>query len=340
MEETMSKPADDGAHGRWTRGLEGGRLARDHARFFPLIRPPHAEVQEQRMKNSLLVLLGSMAVVSFLFCRPSFSEEPGSDLAAADAAVRKADAEWAAAASTAGVEAWMAHYGADVIVLLPNEQLANGKELVRRSAARFLATSHLSVAWHPTKVEMARSGELAYLAGVYELRFADARGASKSDRGRHNEIWRKQTDGSWKCIVDTWSSDESTGAPSNPVSSQPATPVNAVRAPATTEHRPDSKYGAIPSGHEESIRQYFQEHLKDPDSVQYQEITKPEQGYTKAITGTVLMSETRNYGWTVKATINAKNSGGSYVGFKTYTFLFRGEKIAHVLVPLTGDEIN
>ena len=50
--------------------------------------------------------------------------------------------------------------------------------------------------------------------------------------------------------------------------------------------------------------------------------------------------QTRNYGWTVKATVNAKNSGGNYVGFKTYTFLFRGEKMAHVLAPLASDEIN
>jgi ketosteroid isomerase-like protein len=301
------------------------------------------------MKNSVLLILGSLAVGALLVCRPSVSQESGFDLAAADAAVRKADAEWAAAADTAGVDAWMAHYGADAIVLLPNDQLANGKELVRRSVARFLATSHLSVAWHPVRVEVARSGELAFLVGAYDLRFADARGASKSDRGRLEEIWRKQTDGSWKCIVDTWNSDETAGAPPSATSSQPAPAVvpgsdppaaNRVAPPASPAHTLDPKYGAMPSHHEESIRQYFQDHLKDPDSVQYQEITRPEQGFTKGISGTVLMSETRNYGWTVKATINAKNSAGSYAGFKTYRFLFRGEKIVHVLAPLTGDEIN
>jgi hypothetical protein len=123
-----------------------------------------------------------------------------------------------------------------------------------------------------------------------------------------------------------------------PASEAPAS--NPGAPPPAPAHPPDSKYGAMPSHYEESIRQYFQDHLKDPDSVKYQEITVPEQGFTKAISGTLLMSETRNYGWTVKATIDAKNSGGTYVGFKTYTFLFRGEKIAHVLAPLTGDEIN
>ncbi len=299
------------------------------------------------MMNGLLRFLGSLAVGSLLVCQAGRSQEPGSDLAAADAAVRQADADWAAAASTAGVDAWVAHYGADAIVLLPDDQLANGKELVRRSVARLLSAPHFWVAWHPVRVDVARSGELAYLVGVYELRSADSRGALKSDRGRLSEIWRKQVDGSWKCIVDTWSSDESAGVPSSAVSALPAPaaprqePPAAIRAvpPPTPAHATDSKFGAMPARYEESVRQYFQDHLKDPESVQYQEITRPEQGFTKGTSGTILMSETRNYGWVVKATINARNSAGSYSGFKTYTFLFRGEKIAHVLVPLTGNEI-
>jgi hypothetical protein len=31
---------------------------------------------------------------------------------------------------------------------------------------------------------------------------------------------------------------------------------------------------------------------------------------------------------------------GKYVGFKSYTFLFRGEKIMHTLSPLSEDELN
>jgi len=102
----------------------------------------------------------------------------------------------------------------------------------------------------------------------------------------------------------------------------------------------DTKYGDMPTDYEQMIRKYFLEHLKHPDSVEYQGITKPEQGYTKAVTGTFLMRETRAYGWTVKATINAKNSHDTYVGFKTYTFLFRGEKIVDARLPLPGDEMN
>ena len=98
----------------------------------------------------------------------------------------------------------------------------------------------------------------------------------------------------------------------------------------------------MPIQYEVAIRQYFQEYLKDPDSAQYREITKPEKGSVIAVKGAIFAHETRLLGWTVKATINAKNAHGTYVGFKTYTFLFRGEDIVHVqtLSPLPEGEIK
>jgi ketosteroid isomerase-like protein len=309
------------------------------------------------MKNGLLAFLAFLA--TFLFdCRPSLSAT-AVDLAAVEAAVRKADADWAAAANTASVDAWMAFYAADAIVLLPNEKLASGKELLRRTVTRLLALPHLSVAWRPIKVEVARSGNLALLIGAYELRFADSPGAPASNRGRRLEFWRKQADGMWKCIVDTWNLDEPIAAPSAaPPASAPGTsptagsaaplaqtaPPPPAAAPESGPPRPArvvaTKYGDMPTDYREAIRKYFREHLKYPDSVQYGEITTPEQGYTTAVTGVILMREKREYGWTVKATINAKNSRDSYVGFKTYTFLFRGEKIVDTRLPLPGDEMN
>jgi len=32
-------------------------------------------------------------------------------------------------------------------------------------------------------------------------------GKPMNDNGKMVEIWKKQADGNWKCIVDTWSSD-------------------------------------------------------------------------------------------------------------------------------------
>ena len=306
------------------------------------------------MKNGLLALLAFLAVTSLAAYQPSLA----ADLAAAEAAVRKTDADWAAAARTASVEAWMAFYAADAVTLLPNDQLASDKAIVRHSVSHLLALPQVSVAWSPIKVEVARSGEQVLLIEAYELRFGDSRGALVSDRGRRLEIWRKQADGIWKCVVDTWNLDEPMAAASAaPLASaqsalptpglaaspaQPAPPlaVGFDAGPLKPAPRVATKYGEMPTNYKDAIREYLPKHLKYPDSIQYREITSPERGYTTAVTGTFLMRETHTYGWTVKATINAKNSRDSYVGFKTYTFLFRGEKIVDVRLPLPGDEMG
>jgi hypothetical protein len=207
---------------------------------------------------------------------------------------------------------------------------------------------------------VARSGDLAFLVETYELRFDDPRGVPVSERGRRLEVWRKHADGGWKCIVDTWNLDAPIAAPAAPPpeSARVTSPAaNSAAAPlaqgetlppaAALESGPPApaggattKYGDMPIGYEKAIRQYYLAHLKHPESVQYREITPPEQGYTTEVTGGLLMRETREYGWTVKATINAKDSHDTYVGFKTYTFLFRGEKIVDARLPLPGDEMN
>jgi ketosteroid isomerase-like protein len=289
-----------------------------------------------------LRLLGFLAVTLLFVYRPSMAAVSGGELAAAEAAIRKSDAEWVAAATTASVDAWMAFYAADAIVMAPDVQIAGDREHVRRTVASLLALPHLSIAWHPIKVEVAASGDLAYLIGTYDLGYDGASGAHVSDRGKLLEIWRKQTDGSWKCVVDTWNSDGPTAAahtapPTSAVEPDPAAvpmphpPVtDSGTGPRAPAQAPTSEYGEMPTQYEPAVRQYFQDYLKDPDSVQYQELTKPEKGYTTAVTGVIFAHETRLKGWTVKATINARNSRGVYVGFKTYTFLFRGEKIVHV----------
>lgn len=283
------------------------------------------------------------------------------------AVIRQRDAAWAAAASAADIQGWMGFYGADALVILPTEELAGGLE-VRAAVSRLLARPHLSVRWHPLTVRVAASGELAFLTAAYDLSFTDAHGAPKADRGRRLEIWRHQLDGRWQCVVDAWNLDQPAAAlvpaaaaavageptPSPPMAPAPPGPPPAPPLPpaspppsSAAESTPpaparanDPRYGAMPTDAPEAIRQYFQAHLKHPDSAQYGAMSAPQPGYVTVVTGALLMHETRQYGWLVKTEVNALNSAERYAGFKTYTFLFRGEKIIDVQWPLPQDEMQ
>src|SRR5579859_806119 len=302
------------------------------------------------MTKRLPGLVAALAVSGLLACRPSLSAMSGGELAAAEAAIRQLDAKWAAAANTASVDAWMAFYTDDAVVLAPDVQISRDREQVRQTVAELLALPHLSIAWQPIKVEVAAAGDLAYLIGAYELSYDGAR-ARVSDRGKLLEIWKRQADGSWKCIVDTWNSNgpapaaqsARAGGVERGLSAAPeASPAAAdpAAAPRPSPSALTAEYGEMPKQYEEAVRQYFEKYLKDPDSVQYQEITAPEKGYATTVKGAIFAREARLRGWTVKATINARNSHGVYVGLKTYTFLFRGEKIVHTVSPLPEDEMK
>jgi ketosteroid isomerase-like protein len=134
-------------------------------------------------------------------------QQPVSTQAADEAAVRQTDENWSKAAQSKKVDDWVAFYSDDAVILPPNDKKASGKEEVRKGIGNLLALPGLTLSWEPAKVEVAQSGDLAYTQGSYQLTTTDAKGKGATDRGKTLEIWKKQADGSWKCVADMWSSD-------------------------------------------------------------------------------------------------------------------------------------
>jgi hypothetical protein len=106
--------------------------------------------------------------------------------------------------------------------------------------------------------------------------------------------------------------------------------VTAPIAPTAAQYQ-TADFGACPVAYQDAIHRYFDDTLKDPNSVQYREVTAPETGSMQS--RSLAAGNKITYGWLVKATINAKNTYGGYVGFRTYSFLFRGEQIVDTITP-------
>ncbi len=140
---------------------------------------------------------------------------PDTRAAADEALIRKADMDWVNAAKSKKVDDWVAFYADDAVVLPPNDKTASTKNGVRKASGDLLGLPGLAISWTPTKIEVARAGDIAYDYGTYELSFNDAAGKPITDRGKYVEIWKKQADGNWKVIVDTWSSDAPAAAPAS-----------------------------------------------------------------------------------------------------------------------------
>ena len=127
--------------------------------------------------------------------------------AADDIALRKLDDEWSKAAGSRDVEKTISYYSDDAVVMPPNIPALTSKEAIRTLWKSMLESPDFSGGWKPTKVEVARSGDFAYVSGNYEFNEKDNGGKPITDKGKYLEVWKKQSDGNWKCVADMFSSD-------------------------------------------------------------------------------------------------------------------------------------
>lgn len=135
------------------------------------------------------------------------------DRSAIEQHVLELDQDWGKAGAARSVDGWVSFYAADAVVLPPNEKTADTPAAIRASVSELLTLPEVQVAWRPSKIFVSDAGDMAYLYGTYTLHAKDPSGMPINDFGKIAEIWRRQTDGNWKCVLDTWSSDLPVAAP-------------------------------------------------------------------------------------------------------------------------------
>lgn len=156
-------------------------------------------------RTHVAVLL--LLLVVTLACQQQPAPPP--DTRAADeSAIRVAETEWSNRAFAKDLEGILSYYAEDASMLTPNAPIATGREAIRKAWSEMLALPSLALSWQTVKVEVARSGDLAYTYGSYEMSVNDPKGKPVKDLGKYATVWKKQADGSWKAVVDIFNSDQ------------------------------------------------------------------------------------------------------------------------------------
>jgi len=143
------------------------------------------------------------------------TQTAGDTRTADESAIRNQDSEWSKAAGAKDLEKTISFYADDAVVMPPNSPVLRGKEPIRAFWKGMLGAPLFDGGWKATKVEVARSGDLGYVSGTYEFRENDAGGKPMTDKGKYLLVWKKQPDGSWKCVADMFSSDLPLVAPAD-----------------------------------------------------------------------------------------------------------------------------
>ncbi len=155
--------------------------------------------------EKLFLVLATVLVLAASGCGPQV------DVEAEEAAIRAAEDEALKIAQAKDAERWASVYADDARVFPPNAPLVTGKEAIRKHFAELFASPGFEIDWEVTRVEVSRAGDLGYVVGTHKVTVNDAEGNPVTDRGKWIAIWKKQADGTWKCIEDIWNSDQPTG---------------------------------------------------------------------------------------------------------------------------------
>ncbi|HEY2963699.1 MAG TPA: DUF4440 domain-containing protein [Pyrinomonadaceae bacterium] len=150
-----------------------------------------------------LVLLLIVLVVSSACQTQTVADTRAAD----EATLKNLDAEWSKAAGAKDVDKTVSYYSDDALVMPPNSPVLTGKEPIRAIWKGMLSAPGFAGGWKSTKVEVAHSSDLGYVTGSYEMTENGPGGKPMTDKGKFLEVWKKQADGSWKCVADMFSSD-------------------------------------------------------------------------------------------------------------------------------------
>lgn len=100
------------------------------------------------------------------------------------------------------------YYAADAVLMAPGEPAMNGREAIHAGIKEMLSDQALTLQFQPTRVDVAKSGDLAYTWGKYQMTMTDpATKKTMNDHGGYVTTYRKQEDGRWKAVADIATSE-------------------------------------------------------------------------------------------------------------------------------------
>jgi uncharacterized protein (TIGR02246 family) len=118
-------------------------------------------------------------------------------------AIRDSEAAWEKAFATKEPVKAAAFYADDAASMLPDTPLMTGKEAIIAGMKPELGDPNFSLVFAPTKVEIAKSGDIAYSQGTFRYTTTDPKTKKPvGQAGNYVEVYKKQADGTWKVEED------------------------------------------------------------------------------------------------------------------------------------------
>jgi uncharacterized protein (TIGR02246 family) len=132
-------------------------------------------------------------------------------------AIQTDETQWNQDFASKDADKLAAHYANDAVLMVPGTASTSGKDAIHAALKEMVADPALSLTFHSTKVDVAKSGDLAYTQGTYTMTVTDSQTKKViNDHGSYVTTWRKQPDGTWRAVADIATSEVPPPAPAPP----------------------------------------------------------------------------------------------------------------------------
>ena len=112
--------------------------------------------------------------------------------------------DWSKLAATDSMEKTLSYWADDAVVMSPGDAPIKGKNAIRAMIESTSKIPGFKISWEPLSVTVAQSGDMAYMIEQNQVSVNDSLGKPVTTYNKAVTVWRKETDGTWKNIVDMW----------------------------------------------------------------------------------------------------------------------------------------
>jgi uncharacterized protein (TIGR02246 family) len=140
----------------------------------------------------------ALAAVLAFACLPARAQSHDADVKA----LKENEAQWNHDFAARDLDKIVAHYADDGVLIVCGALPSSGKDAIRQAFTGMVADPAFSLKFQASKVEVAKSGDLAFTQGAYTLTLTEpATKKSIQDHGSYVTTYRKQG-GMWKAVAD------------------------------------------------------------------------------------------------------------------------------------------
>jgi uncharacterized protein (TIGR02246 family) len=155
------------------------------------------------MKHYIALCAAAMALM-LTACNQAMPDTREADIKA----IKDGEEQWNKDYAAKDVEKVMSHFADNAVLMTPYGPSNTGKDAIRKALTPLVGDPAFSLKFSPARVEVAKSGDIGYTQGSYQLTVTDP-GVKQpiQDHGSYVTTYAKQADGSWKAVADIATSE-------------------------------------------------------------------------------------------------------------------------------------